>query len=263
MTDTSLDAFPDRSVAMVRAFSPVLERALLISGAIGVVIAILGTPLVADGLPFPLGPVLVAAVGALVGTAAGYVSVPADLRRAFEAYSWLGRTEMDRFKARTGGPVPTKPDDIERWLGSTPATSATRMARIEVLAFVGRYEEARRELDGLGATTAEDRFEAASLRQYIDWLETGVSDTTELTATAAGLASGSVERRMADVNLALADARVGFMQRDRAWSTALRDVRPSLGRAASMVAFRDTWLKFGGLSFVVSAIVALAVLLLR
>ena len=263
MTDTSLDAFPDRSVAMVRAFSPVLERALLIDGAIAVVIAILATPLIADTLPFPLGPIVIAAVGALLGTVAAYLSVPADLRRAFESYSWLGRTEMDRFKARTGGPVPVKPDDIERWLASTPSTSATRMARIEVLAFVGRYDDARRELDTLGPTTPEDRFEAASLRQYIDWLESGVSDTAELASTTAALPSGSPARRMAEVTLALTDARVGFTQRDRGWSAALLEVRPALGRAAAMVAFRDTWLKFAELSFVVGAVVALAVLLLR
>jgi hypothetical protein len=263
MTDSSLDAFPDRSVAMVRAFSPALERALLISAAIAIVIAILATPLVADGIPLPLGPVLVAVVGALVGTAAGYASVPSDLRRAFEAYSWLGRTELDRFKARTGGPVPVKPADIDRWLASTPPTSATRTARIEVLAFVGRYDDARLELDGLGATTPEDRFEAASLVQYIGWLETGISDTTELTAAAAALSPGSLERRMADVNLALADARVGFMQRDRAWSTALRDVRPSLGSAAARVAFRDTWFKFVAIAFVAGLVVSGGVLLLR
>ena len=55
MTDTSLQAYPDRSVAMVRAFSPTLERAFLINGAIAVVVAILGTPLIADSLPFLAG----------------------------------------------------------------------------------------------------------------------------------------------------------------------------------------------------------------
>jgi hypothetical protein len=53
------------------------------------------------------------------------------------------------------------------------------------------------------------------------------------------------------------------MQRDRTWSTALQHVRPSLGRAAAAVAFRDTWLRFAGLSFALAAVVALVVLLLR
>jgi hypothetical protein len=68
---------------------------------------------------------------------------------------------------------------------------------------------------------------------------------------------------MADVNLALAGARVGFIQRDPAWSTALQDVRPALGRAATMVVIRDTWLKLGGISFALAAAVSGGVLLLR
>lgn len=263
MTDTSLEAFPDRSVAMVRAFSPALERALLINGAIAVVVAILATPLVADRVPFPLGSALVAAIGALVGAVAAYASVPRDLRRAFEAYSWLGRTEMDRFTERTGGPPPVKKDDIDRWLTSTPSTSATRFARVEILAFVGRYDDARRELDALRPGTPEDRFEVASLRQYVEWLETGRSDTIELVTAAAALATGSAARRMADTTLALADARVGFMGRDPTWSTPLREVRPSLGRDAAMVALRDTWLKLAAVSSAAAAVTSIGVLLLR
>lgn len=263
MTDTNLDAFPDRSVAMVRAFSPALERGILINGAIAVVVAIIGTPLIADSLPFPIGSAVVAAVGALVGSLAAYASVPASLRSAYEAYSWLGRTEMDRFHKRTGGPVPTKPEDIERWLASTPPTPATQTSRIEVLAFIGRYEEARAELRALQPSTPEDSFEVASLRQYIDWLETGVSDATDLRTATAALTPGSLPRRMADVNLALVDARVGFIQRDPTWSTALQHVRPSLGSAATMVVVRDTWLKLAGISFALAAVVSGGVLLLR
>ena len=263
MTDASLDAFPDRSVAMVRAFSPALERGTLINGAIAVVVAILGTPLIADGLPFPIGSVVVAAVGALVGSVAACASVPAPLRNAFEAYSWLGRTEMDRFYKRTGGPVPTKPGDIDRWLASTPSTPATQTSRIEVLAFIGRYAEARAELAVLQPRTREDAFEAASLRQYIDWLETGESDTGDLRAATVALQPGSLARRMADVNLALVDARVGFIQRDPTWSTALQHVRPSLGRAPTIITIRDTWLKLAGISFALAAAVSGGVLLLR
>ena len=248
---------------MVRAFSPALERGILINGAIAVVVAILGTPLITGGLPFPIGSVVVAAVGALLGSMAAFLSFPAHIRNAFESYSWLGRTEMDRFYERTGGPVPTKPDDIDRWLASTPSTPATQTSRIEVLAFIGRYAEARAELAVLQPRTREDAFEAASLRQYIDWLETGESDAADLRAATAALPPGSLARRMADVNLALVDARVGFIQGDPTWSTALQHVRPSLGRAPTMITIRDTWLKLAGISFALAAAVSGGVLLLR
>jgi hypothetical protein len=263
MADTSLDAFPERSVAMVRAFSPVLQRALLISGVIAAVVAILAMRLVADRVSDALGPPLVALVGAVVGVTIGFLSVPSPLRRAFEAYSWLGRTEMDRFEARTGGPVPTKPGDIERWLAGTPSTSATQMGRIEVLAFVGRYDDARAELDALRPGSSEDLFEAASLRQYIDWLETGVADHSALAAAVERLPMGSPARRMGDVNVALAAARVRFMARDPGWSEALQAVRPALGRAPAVVALRDTWIKFGAIVFTVGLVVSIGVLVLR
>jgi hypothetical protein len=259
MSTSELDAFPDRSVAMIRAFSA-LQRALLIGAAVAIVIAILVTPFVADRIPAVQ--LVVAAAGALLGVAAAYLSVPTGTRRAFEAYSWLGRTEMDRFKERTGGPVPTTPADIDRWLASTPPTAATRTARIEVLAFIGRYEDARAELAEVGQTTPVERFEAASLRQYIDWLATGVNDTTDLELAAAGLPRSSIERRMADVNLALADARVRWMERDPSWSQSLQAVRGTLGREATLVVVRDTWTKFAGVSFVAALVVSTGVLLL-
>jgi hypothetical protein len=263
MSDSSLEAYPERSVAMVRAFSPALQRGLLICGAIAVVLAILGTPLVADRLPDAVGPPAIALIGAVIGMIVGFLSVPSGLRQAFESYSWLGRTEVDRFQQRTGGPVPTKPEDIDRWLASTPSTSATRMGRIEVLAFVGRYDEARSELDAIQPASNEELFEAASLRQYIDWLQTGEVDHSALAAAVERLPRGSKARRMGDVNVALAEARVRFMARDPAWSDALQAVRPPLGRDASMVALRDTWLKFGALAFTIALVVSIAVLLLR
>lgn len=128
VTDRWIESLPVRTVAMVHAFSPVLNRALLVGATLAIVVAILMTPLVADRLPSPFQPVVTAAVGALVGIVVAFLSFPTRLRRTFEAYSWLGRTEMDRFVERTGGPVPVQPDDIERWLSNTPSTSATRFA---------------------------------------------------------------------------------------------------------------------------------------
>ncbi|HET8786847.1 MAG TPA: hypothetical protein VFM38_14520, partial [Candidatus Limnocylindrales bacterium] len=173
-----------------------------------------------------------------------------------------GRTEMDRFKERTGSRVPTTSADIDRWLASTRASPETRMARIEVLAFIGRYDDARAELAAIEPTTPGERFEAASLHQYIEWLATGEDDTTDLRFAATALPRGSLERRMADVNLALAEARIRWMERDPAWSQSLQVVRAGLGRDASMVVVRDTWSKFAGVSFVAALVVSTIVLLL-
>jgi hypothetical protein len=266
MTDRGLEGLPDRSVAMVRAFSPALDRALLVGGAIAVVVAILLMPFIAGRLPSAvaaLEPLLTALVAAVLGILAALTTFPGNVRRAFEAYSWLGRTEMDRFAQRTGGPVPVKPPDIERWLAATPSTPATRLARIEVLAFVGRRDEARAELATIESGSAEDAFELASLRQYIDWLDGGPLDTAELASAAARLPAGSTDRSMGDVNVALAEARERSIRHDPAWFVPLEMVRTGLGRAPSIVAVRDTWLKLAVMFFVLALAVAIGVLLLR
>lgn len=263
MTDRWLERLPDRTAAMIHAFSPLLDRALLVGGALAVVVAILLTPLVADRLLSPFQPIVTAVVGALVGSVVAFVSFPVRLRRTFEAYSWLGRTETDRFVQRTGRPVPVKPDDIDRWLSTTPSTSATRFGRAEVLAFVGRYDEARAEIEAVEGGSPEDAVELASLRQYIGWLEAGTFDLEELAAAAARLPAGSAERAMATVTIALAKARRGFVERDPEWFVPLESVRASLGRAPSVVAARDTWLKLAALFFIAALAVSVFVLLLR
>lgn len=263
MTDRWLERLPDRTAAMIHAFSPLLDRALLVGGALAVVVAILMTPLVADRLPSPFQSVITAAVGASVGIVAAFVSFPTRLRRTFEAYSWLGRTEIDRFVQRTGRPVPVKPDDIERWLSTTPSTSESRLARAEVLAFVGRYDDARAEIAAVEGSSPEEAMELASLRQYVGWLEEGRLDLEELNAAAVRLPAGSTERAMATVTIALAKARRGFVERDPAWFVPLESVRASLGRAPSMVVLRDTWLKLAALFFIAALAASVLVLLLR
>src|SRR5687767_876491 len=107
---------------MIRAFSPALDRSLLVGGALAVAVGILVTPLLATSLPTPFEVIVGAVLGGLIGLVVAYVTFPAKLRRAFETFSWLGRAEVDRFQRRTGGPVPSKPEDVERWLVKTRST---------------------------------------------------------------------------------------------------------------------------------------------
>lgn len=263
MTDPFVESLPVRNVAMVRAFSPMLDRALLVGGALGIVVAIFLTPFVADALPSPFQPIVTAVVGAFVGTIAAFLSFPSRLRRTFEAYSWLGRTETDRFRERTRSAVPVKPADVERWLATTPSTPATRLARGEVLAFVARYDDARAEIRAMEASSAEEAMELASLRQYIAWLEDGTIELDELRAATASLPVGSTGRAMGDVTVALTESRRGFVEGDPRWFVPLETVRTSLGRAPSIVMARDTWLKFAVVFFIAALATSILVLVLR
>jgi hypothetical protein len=248
---------------MIRGFSPALNRSILVGGALAVAVGIIGTPFLATLLPTPVEVIVAAVLGGTIGLVAGYLAFPAKLRRAFEAFSWLGRAEVDRFQQRTGGPVPSKPEDIDQWLLKNTSAPATRLPRAEILAFIGRYEQARAEIVGAPTDAPEEAAELASLRQYIDWLEHGTVDTSQLASAAGALPPGSEAKAIATVTIALAQARDGFIRRDPAWSVPLESARPALGRAASMVALRDTWLKLGGLFFVAALIAAIVVILLR
>ena len=74
---------------------------------------------------------------------------------------------------------------------------------------------------------------------------------------------GQIAGDVADaLNLALAEARIRWMERDPTWSQSLQAVRAGLGREASMVVVRDTWSKFAGISFVAALVVSTVVLLL-
>ena len=44
MTDRWVEDLPERAVAMIRAFSPALNRSILVGGALAVAVGILGTP---------------------------------------------------------------------------------------------------------------------------------------------------------------------------------------------------------------------------
>jgi hypothetical protein len=263
VTESWVDRMPERTVAMIRAFSPALNRSLLVGGALAITVGILGTPLLAARLPTPLEVIVATLLGGLVGLLAAYLAFPAKVRRAYETFSWLGRAEVDRFQRRTGGPVPAKPDDIDRWLVTTPSTPATRLPRAEILAFIGRYDQARAEMDATPADSPEEAIELASLRQYIGWLEHGTNETSELAAAADALPPGTEGRAMAAVTIALAEARDRFVRRDPAWHEPLASARGPLGRAASTVVLRDTWSKLGGLFLIAALIAAIIVILLR
>ena len=148
---------------------------------------------------------------------------------------------MDRFTAKTGSRVPVKKADIERWLAENPPTPPMQVGRIEFLAFVGRLDEARAELDGLEVTGVDVAFERAALAQYIGWLTDGDLRIEEFRAAIAELPLDAHYRHAADVTIAIAEARDRYLRADPAWSRPLQAVRPSLGGAASSVVRRDTW----------------------
>jgi hypothetical protein len=232
---------PERSTTLVRGFGRVLDRAVLVGGVAAVVVALLSSLALLTRLSLLLAPPIGAVVGTIVGLAVARLLIPTGLLRAYEAFSWLGRSETDRFMAQTGSLVPVKRADIERWLAENPPTPPMQLGRVELLAYVGRLDEARAELDGLEATRWEVAFERASLAQYIGWLTDGHPRIEEFRAAIVDLPLDEHYRLAADVTIAIAEARNRYLRADADWSRPLQAVRPSLGPAASSVVRRDTW----------------------
>jgi hypothetical protein len=262
--DRDVEALPARSVAIARAFGPPLNRSILIGGVATIVVVTVMVGLgVYERVTWAIAPIVVAAIAGLVGLAAAILVLPSKVRRAFEAYSWLGHAEVERFKRRTGSTVPTKVEAMEAWLASNPPTMAMLLPRIEILAFLGRHAEARAELDKVTESRPEALFEIESLRQYIDWLEGGSTDLGALKTAATALPAGSDARRSGDVTIAVAQTRILLVNRDANWTAPLERVRTELGRAPWRATLADTWRPIGFILVLVGLIAALIVPLLR
>jgi hypothetical protein len=259
-----LDAYPDRSVAVVRAFQRPLNRALQTGGVVAVFVALLLVGArVDEGYPGTVGIVAIGLLGGLLGVAVAILAVPRRLRRAFEAYSWLGHDEVRRFRERTGGPVPVGREAMDQWLAATPATPTMQLPRVELLAFVGSFDEARTELDTVPATDPDVAFEVAALRQYIDWLEHDASDMGALRSAANALAVGTRARLAADVTLALVDSRMRIVHGNPAWSAPLEAIRGRLGWAPWRATLVDTWRPVGALCILAALIASVVAVLFR
>lgn len=243
--------YPERSTAMLRGFGGPLDRSAIAGVAACVVAAVVVSIAARSIVRVDLAPIVGAIAGAVVGLAVARLAIPAGLVRAYETFSWMGRAEVDRFEARTGGKVPLRRPDQERWLVEHPPAPAYQLSRIEVLAFLGRLDEARNELRDVVATDGPVAFERASLVQYVDWLSDGEARLETLRASLAELHLDGQIRREAEVMIAVADARERFMHGDHDWWRPLEDVRPSLGSAASRVVWRDRWRQLAVLFLVI------------
>jgi hypothetical protein len=267
MTDRVAREYPDRSTTMLRGFGRVLDRAALVGGVVAAAASAVVAVALSAVLPIPflVGPVVGAFAGAVAGLAAQRLLLRGDFLRAYEAFSWLGRAEMDRFEARTGSKVPVHRPDIERWLAENPPSPAMQVGRIEFLGFLGRLDEARAELAGMTVTGPELAFERASLSQYIGWLTDGDARIDELQAAIADLPLDAHYRHAADVTIALADARERFTRADPDWARPLEEVRPSLGKEPGRVVLRDTIrplaILYGVLGLLIAGLASLLALL--
>ncbi len=203
---------------------------------------------------------VVSAVAAVAGTALAAVTMPPRSRRAFEAFGWLGSREMRRFRDRTGSAVPTDPAAVQRWLTENPRSSATAYGRLELLAMLGRTDEAAAEQALLPPpATDEDAVEQALARRFTAFIATGTTDETELDALQARIRPDSELGLELLVARAIGEGRSRLAQGREDWRDPLLAVRPRLGWDATMTIVRDLWSKIAVLMFMIGLGIGLLV----
>ncbi len=240
-----LAGYHPRAVLLVRAFSRPLRRASFA----GIVAGIVAGAVTEYGLRSAQS--LVAGLAAVVvtvgiGYAVTLVLLPTRDRRAFEAFSWLAAREVDRFRERTGASSTARnAREVAAWLEANASAPVTREARIEMLLSIGRVDEARQELARLGpGTSALERLEVAGLRAFAETIETGTFDEPAFDAVLATIPPGSDLAPEAAAARAVTVTRARLARGDADPLGPLVAVRPQLGREATSITFRRTWLPF-------------------
>jgi hypothetical protein len=214
------------------------------------------------GIPFPLEPVLQIALAALAGNAVRIVARPTRSRRAYEAFSWLAEWEVQRARELTGSGPPMTKGGVPKWLQRIPATPETAWLRIEGLAWLERFEEAREVIATMPVATSYERFEQRYATDYIDWMSGGAGDPDGIRAAAEAIDPGEEDSRLrALVAVALRDsARIAAERGPEEALEPLLRVRDLLGARADNQLVRALWRRYLPVSVVTAAFITLLTL---
>ena len=99
-------------------------RAAIVSQAPGLAVGIAAGMIAWVAMPAGVPPLAQFAILALLpvvlGTVVAVALVPGPVRRAYEAFSWLGHRELVRFRATTGSSIPVGAEAVRDWLVANP-----------------------------------------------------------------------------------------------------------------------------------------------
>ena len=192
------------------------------------------------GLPWPLLLVGGTLLFMLTATELWYVAFPHAARKPWEAFSYVGHLELERWRAATGTPAPNTEAKMRAWLRDNEERRETRWAHAELLAVVGRLDEARAMAERIETATAAEEFDRQSMLDYIHWIEGADIDHDARLREADALGPpGSPERLYARGLATIALAR------DRAdqggdWRTPLVEFQGLIGSAGWISLRKDT-----------------------
>ena len=194
-------------------------------------------------LPDPLASVAAVLAATLLGQEAWLAVRPRPARRAFEVLSWLGEWEFARARSQAGRRSPMSESEAALWVTEVPDSPETRWLRVEVLAWLGRLEEARLVADSMPGATPYARFERLHALDLIDWLSGGDRDEAALLAAVDELHPADGEDRLrADVAMAIRATRMRFAETGSRTALApMLEARDRVGSRADGQLRRAIW----------------------
>jgi hypothetical protein len=147
---------------------------------------------------------------------------------------WLVDAERRMWSDRFGRPMPRLVFSLRQLLDRVPDGAQGLPLRIEVLAAMGRIDEARDELTRLPSETAEERATEAELATFIAWCEGSVDEAAvdRWAQELPGIDDPAARLRMR-VSYAVSEARRASVSRDPAAVDTLLAVRPLIGPVGS------------------------------
>jgi hypothetical protein len=233
---------PERSLALRDAF----RRAESIGPVRPAVVGFAGGILASYAADAYLPPEIGAPVRQILGAVAFVAAMaplwlflqPAEVRRALDVLTWLNGWETERWQTEIGRRLTAIPRATPGMVDTLPDTMGLRPLRVELLAADGRPDEARERLGGLPTDTPWQRFERASLAEWIAWWTDAPAELAPMHAAASEITDD--ERRLAArVMVAAAEARRAAVARGDAM-TPLAMMRDELGDRPRRYAFGYT-----------------------
>lgn len=224
-----------RAIERGQAVGPVPAPAALGFGAGAVAMGLVVFALPGRQSTEPLRIALPFAAFASVGALVWVLAIPKRVRHAHESAAWLSGHERERWQRRIGRRMPFTVRGIPRLIADLPETDATRPLRVEILAVLGRNEEAAAELDRLPRETPEQRFEHAALAEQLAAFA-GLADQRPAMRIALRDLDGEEEALEGRVSLAYADSRRAALEGGDA-AGPLAETRPEIGDRANRYQF--------------------------
>jgi hypothetical protein len=189
------------------------------------------------GHALPLGlQVALVAAGVLLATELELHAMPLDARRSIEAYHWIGQSAIRRLERVSGRTMPRSKPAMERWLAE-PETPMDIAFRPELLAYVGRVDEARAVLARVPADTPVERFHRAVSGWELDWRQGREPEPVAFPALIDAIGpEGEPERLLAEGLDAWRRSEVALAALDDRWFAPLVAFRGRLGDQLRVVA---------------------------